>query len=69
MKRVLRPITATSNSFEFRIPVTWQVKAVLKVTSRSLQEAIQYVNSHEYELPEGEYVNDSFEIDYDRLEN
>lgn len=69
MKRLLRPITAASDSFEFRIPVTWQVKAVLKVTSRSLQEAIQYVNSHEYELPEGEYVNDSFEIDYDRLEN
>lgn len=69
MKRVIRPVTAASDSFTFQIPVIWKVRTVLSVPAHSMKEAIQIVNSHEYELPEGEYVKDSFEIDYDRLES
>ena len=69
MKRVIRPIFATSDSFTFQSPVIWKVRTVLSVPAHSMREAIQIVNSHEYELPEGEYVKDSFKIDYDRLES
>ncbi|MFR9183170.1 MAG: hypothetical protein ACLVMF_05765 [Christensenellales bacterium] len=42
---------------------------MMNIEARSLKEAIQYVNRKEFELPDGEYVDDSFEIDYDRLED
>lgn len=67
-KFVVYPITA-SETFMFKIPVIWKTRAIISVTARSMKEAIQFVNSHDYELPEGEYVKDSFEIDYKRLES
>jgi poly-beta-hydroxyalkanoate depolymerase len=69
MKMLLRPINASSGNQDFGIPIKWEMQAVLNVTAKNLKQAVQTVNRHEYELPEGEYVADSFEIDYDRLEN
>ena len=42
--------------------------AIIPVSASSLKEAFQLVNTLEYDLPEGEYVEDTYEIDYDRLE-
>lgn len=60
--------TDNSNSQTFDIPVKWEMRTVLSVPAKNLKEAFKIVNSHEYDLPEGEYIHDSFEIDYDRLE-
>ena len=71
MKIVKRYISAQQevDAFTFQIPVTWQMKTVLSVDAYSLEEAIQIINNHEYELAKGELVTDSFEIDYDRLDD
>lgn len=58
-----------TDKFVFQIPVRWEMKAALSVEARTLKDAIQIVNSNEYDLPKGEYVMDPFEIDYDRLED
>ena len=69
MKRyIARPILADTEIYPFKIPVIWKMRAVIPVNARSLKEAVKIVNSCEYELPKGEYVEKSYEIDYDRLE-
>jgi len=68
MKRLQKTIT-TAKASTFTIPVRWEMTTVMQVEADSLKKAIQKVNQHGYELPDGSYVNDSFEIDYDRLEN
>ena len=68
MKKLVRTIYASSEQPTFNIPVKWQMQTVMNVTADSLKEAVKYVNKHEYDLPSGEYVDDTFEIDYDRLE-
>ena len=67
MKRLQKTITATKAS-TFTIPVRWQMTTVMQVEADSLKDAVQKVNQHGYELPDGAYVNDSFEIDYKKLE-
>ena len=69
MKRIFRPIYADTEIYAFKIPVKWEERTVMNIEARSLKEAIQYVNRKEFEMPDGEYVDDSFEIDYDRLED
>ena len=66
-RKVYSPIYANEEVI-YRIPVTWQMRAIIPVSASSLKEAFQYVNTLEYDLPEGEYVEDTYEIDYDRLE-
>ena len=69
MLRLIRPVFADKEAYTtFQIPVIWKMRTVMTVNARSLKEAVKIVNSHEYQLPEGEYVEDSYEIDYDRLE-
>ena len=68
MKKVLKTVTA-AKATTFTIPVRWEMTTVMQIEADSLKEAVQKVNQHGYELPEGAYVNDSFEIDFDRLEN
>ena len=69
MYRIIRPVFSDKEVYTaFQIPVRWKMRAVMTVNARSLKEAVKIVNSHEYQLPEGEYVEDSYEIDYDRLE-
>lgn len=66
-RKVYSPIYANEEDI-YRIPVTWKMRATIPVPAGSLNEAFQYVTTLEYDLPEGEYVEDSCEIDYDRLE-
>lgn len=69
MYRIIRPVFSDKEVYTaFQIPVIWKMRAVMTVNARSLKEAVKIVSSHEYQLPEGEYVEDSYEIDYDRLE-
>jgi len=53
----------------FRIPVKWEMQVIMDVYADSLKQAVQIINRKDYDLPNGEIVNDTFEIDYDRLEN
>ena len=51
---------------EYTIPVSWSVCSVVKVQANSLQEAIEYAQNHLDEIgidPDGEYIEDSLEID------
>ena len=66
-RKVYSPVYANEEVI-YRIPVTWQMRAIIPVSASSLKEAFQLVNTLEYDLPEGEYVEDTYEIDYDRLE-
>lgn len=69
MYRLIHPVFADNEiCTTFQIPVIWKMRTIMSVNAHSLKEAIKVVNSHEYQLPEGEYVEDSYEIDYDRLE-
>lgn len=72
MKRLIKPnaqVTASSNgTVIFEIPVKWEMRTVMKVPALSLQQAVRVVNAQEYDLPEGSYVDGSYEIDFDRLE-
>ena len=66
-RKVYSPVYANEEVI-YRIPVTLQMRAIIPVSASSLKEAFQLVNTLEYDLPEGEYVEDTYEIDYDRLE-
>ena len=66
-RKIYSPVYA-NEEFIYRIPVTWLMRAIIPVSASSLKEAFQLVNTLEYDLPEGEYVEDTYEIDYDRLE-
>jgi len=48
------------------LPVYWQMYAQMVVEAPSLEEAIR--EAHEMPNPEGDYVEGSFEIDLDVLE-
>jgi hypothetical protein len=55
---------------EYTIPVSWQMISDIKIKANSLSEAIQQakeINSEE-SIPKGHYVNHSFEIQEDFLE-
>ena len=66
-RKVYSPVYANEEVI-YRIPVTWQMRAIIPVSASSLKEAFLRVNTLEYEVPEGVYVEDTYEIDYDRLE-
>jgi len=68
MKKLLK-VTASTEPTIFDIPVTWQMRDVMSIPANSLKEAVRIVNEQEYDLPVGRYVEDSYEIDYERLEN
>ncbi len=70
MKILRQIINAAANVpyITFSIPVKWKMQAMMDVTARSLKEAVDILNRQEYELPPGELVPDSYEIDFDRLE-
>lgn len=67
MVKIFHPIYANEEVI-YKIPVTWRMRAVIPVSACSLKEAFQLINTLEYDLPEGEYVEDTYEIDYERLE-
>jgi len=46
----------------FKIPVQWIMFDDIEIKANSLQEAIDIVNLQYPELPEGQYCDDSFEV-------
>lgn len=49
----------------FKVNVTWSCWGQVNVEANSLEEAINKVrnNLDDYPLPQGEYIEDSFEVD------
>jgi len=55
-------------SKNYEVPCSWQVYAWANVEANSFDEAIEFVESDDFPLPEGSYVEGSFELDHDMLE-
>ena len=54
----------------YKIPCAWEVVAMAEVEAESLNEAISKVEDEGFPLPTDHYyVDDTFEIDKDWLEN
>ena len=53
-------------SHRFLIPVTWMEAGLEEVEADSLEEAVQ--KAREASLPDGEYVDGSFEVNYDCID-
>ena len=47
----------------FRIPLVWQMYGHVDVEADTLDDAIEYVFGPDCPLPEGEYVDDSIQVD------
>ena len=52
----------------YRIPVGWQMYGWLTVEANSLKKAIEIAENDETPLPDGHYVEASFEIDNQLIE-
>ena len=54
----------------YKIPVSWEVAGIIKIQAKSLDQALDIFdeNIDHYPLPEGEYINSSFQReDYDYI--
>ena len=51
----------------FKIPVSWEMYGYVNVEAESLDEAIKIVEN-DSNLPDGEYIGGSFEVDEYALE-
>ena len=49
----------------YKIPCSWEVYGQAEVDADSLQDAINIVDSDEFPLPQGDYVDASLRIDHD----
>lgn len=47
----------------FRIPLVWQMYGHVDVEADTLDDAIEYALGSDCPLPEGEYVDDSIQVD------
>lgn len=47
----------------FRIPLVWQMYGHVDVEADTLDDAIEYALAPDCPLPEGEYVDDSIQVD------
>lgn len=47
----------------FRIPLVWQMYGHVNVEADTLDDAIEYALGLDCPLPEGEYVDDSIQVD------
>ena len=52
----------------YEIPCSWQMYAWANVEANSFDEAVEFVESDEFPLPEGSYVEGSFELDHDMVD-
>lgn len=52
----------------FLIPVCWEAYGMVRVEAESIEDAVRYVNGHECLMPEGYYVEDSLNVDYEMIE-
>ena len=48
---------------KYHIPCSWQVYGRADVEANSLEEAIRIAEDDDFPLPEGDYVDASFEVD------
>ena len=55
----------------YKVPVVWSMMGYVEVEAASPEEAYQQVKDHpeKYPLPEGSYLEDSFETAYDNEES
>jgi hypothetical protein len=58
-----------STTNEYTIPCSWQMYGHLKIQADSLEDAIEIAESDSTNLPDGSYVEASFEVDHDVLED
>ena len=59
-------VTQYTSNMKFKIPVIWQVAGVMEIEADSLDAAIAQTERNT--LPDnGEYIDDSFEIDYEGI--
>ena len=49
----------------FKIPVVWQMYGVVRVEADTLEEAME--KAREEKLPDGDYIDDSFELDTEEI--
>lgn len=47
----------------FRIPLVWQMYGHVDVEADTLDDAIEYALGADCPLPEGEYIDDSIQVD------
>lgn len=52
---------------KYHIPVFWQMFGWVEVEANSLADAVREVESDETPLPEGTYVDASFEVEHESL--
>lgn len=50
---------------EYRIPLVWSMYGHIWIEADSEEQAIQYALGPETPLPEGNYIDDSIEVDKD----
>jgi hypothetical protein len=51
---------------DFRIPVSWQMYGWVDIKAESLKEAAEILETNsDVGLPDGDYVEDSWEIDWE----
>ncbi len=51
----------------YKIPVQWVMTGEIEVQANSLKEAIEA--AYDADLPQGEYLDDSFMVEEDNLED
>ena len=53
----------------FKIPVVWQMYGVMHIEAESLEEAKEKAFAGETPLPDGNYIDDSMEVDNEEIIN
>jgi len=53
----------------FKIPVFWQMYGYMDIEAETLEEATQEAYSSERPLPDGDYVDGTFDVDEDIVED
>lgn len=52
---------------KYRIPLVWMMYGHIDIMAESVQEAVEYALGPECPLPEGDYLDESIEVDEERL--
>ena len=47
----------------YKIPVSWQVYGTVNIEAENIEEAIELAGGDEIPLPEGDYIDGSWEVD------
>lgn len=57
----------SEKKYKLQIPISWTVASDVEIEASSIEEATKIASN--MLLPDGEFVDGSFDIDYDTLEN